>query len=111
MLAMVVITAIFGIALLLFVLSVRSKHRTIVCPIHGTVVHVRFLESFPRGRPVEVTECSAFTPPDFVTCSQRCLAQLAHPPSGEKRSLRGRIRRSLGSMLHHRPNREPSSRR
>ena len=79
MLAMIVITIMFAVALTLFVLSVRTKHRTIVCPIHGTKVRVRYLESFPRGRPLEVTACSAFRPPDAVICNQRCLALLAGP--------------------------------
>ena len=81
--AMIVITTIFVVALALFGLSVRRKERMIVCPIHGTNVRVRFLESFPRGRPLEVTACSAFTPPDAVICSQRCLMLLARPPAGK----------------------------
>jgi hypothetical protein len=79
MMAMILITTIFAVALMLFVLSVRVKQRTIVCPLRGSKVHVRFLESFPRGRPLEVTACSAFNPPDAVICNQRCLALLAHP--------------------------------
>jgi hypothetical protein len=79
MMAMIVITAMFAVALTLFVLSVRTRHRTIVCPINGAKVRVRYLESFPRGRPIEVTACSAFNPPDAVICNQRCLALLADP--------------------------------
>jgi hypothetical protein len=79
MMAMIVIITIFVVALILSGLSVRTKHRTIVCPIHRTKVRLRFLESFPRGRPLEVTECSAFRPPDAVICNQRCLALLADP--------------------------------
>ena len=77
MVAMIVITSIFAAALTLLVLSVRTRHRTIVCPIHGTKVRMEFLESFPRGRPLRVTACSAFRPPDAVLCDQRCLAQPA----------------------------------
>ena len=77
--AMIVITAIFAVAVMLFGLSVRTKHRTIVCPINRAKVRVRYLESFPRGRPLEVTECSAFNPPDAVLCNQRCLALLSEP--------------------------------
>ena len=79
MMAMIVITAVFALALTLFVLSVRTRHRTLVCPINGAKVRVRYLESFPRGRPLEVTKCSAFNPPDAVICNQRCLAVLADP--------------------------------
>jgi len=84
--AMIVITSIFAVALTLRVLSVRTRRRTIVCPIHGTKVQMEFLESFPRGRPLRVTACSAFKPPDAVLCNQRCLAQLtdAAAPSDSK---------------------------
>jgi hypothetical protein len=84
---MIVITSIFAVALTLFVLSVRTKHRTIVCPIHGTEVRVRFLESFPRRRPLEVTACSAFRPPDAVICRQRCLPLLARPAAPQADSV------------------------
>jgi hypothetical protein len=88
MMAVIVITTIFAVAVMLFGFSVRTKHQTIVCPINRTKVRVRYLESFPRGRPLEVTECSAFNPPDAVLCNQRCLGLLADPAtsSGGKAS-------------------------
>jgi hypothetical protein len=79
MIAMIVITAMWLVAMLLLVLGVRTRRRAIVCPISGKEVRVRFLESVPRGRPIEVTACSAFMPSSAVTCDQPCLGLLAHP--------------------------------
>lgn len=76
MIALIVITAIWIVALLLLVLSVRTRRRTIICPNSGAEVRVRFLESVPRSRPIEVTACSAFRSPDAITCNQRCLPLL-----------------------------------
>jgi len=78
MVAMIVITSIFAAALTLLVLSVRTRHRTIVCPLSGKAVRVRFLESVPHGRPIDVTACSAFTPPSALKCDQRCVWLLEH---------------------------------
>ena len=88
MMAMIVITTLFVVGLTLFVLSVRTKNRTIICPIRGTKAQVRFLESSLGRRPLRVTECSAFRPPDAVLCNQRCLALLADPatPPADKAS-------------------------
>jgi len=79
MIVVIVITAVWALGRLLLVLSARTRRRIIVCPLSGKAVRVRFLESVPRGRPIEVTACSAFTPPDVVGCSQRCLELLARP--------------------------------
>jgi hypothetical protein len=81
----ITLTTIWMAILVLFViflgLTVRRVQRTIRCPIHGTDVRLEFFEALPEGRPVEVTKCSAFTPPTAITCNQRCLVQLAHPPA------------------------------
>ena len=79
MIVVIVITAVWALGMLLLVLSARTRRRIIVCPLSGKAVRVRFLESVPRGRPIDVTACSAFTPPDAVRCSQRCLELLARP--------------------------------
>lgn len=107
MMAMIVITTIFAVALTLFVLSVRTKHRAFVCPINGAKVRLRYLESFPRGRPLEVTECSAFDPPDAVICDQRCLALLADPATSpsDKASRRPRVSRPWDGLA----SRDPSA--
>ena len=85
--AITTIAAVWITALALLVLflrrSVRTAHRAIRCPIHGTDERVAFLEVLPEGRPIEVTECSKFTATTAITCDQRCLAQLAHPPAGK----------------------------
>ena len=78
MIAVTVITAVWVVAMLLLVLSVRTRHRTIVCPLSGKAVRVRFLESVPHGRPIDVTACSAFTPPSALKCDQRCVWLLEH---------------------------------
>jgi hypothetical protein len=66
---------IFALALLVLflALSVRRVHRRIWCPIRGTEMQLSLLEAAPDGRPIDVTACSAFTPPTAVTCDQRCL--------------------------------------
>jgi hypothetical protein len=79
MIVVIAITAVWAIAMLLLVFSARPRRRMIVCPLSGNAVRVRFLESVPRGRPIDVTACSAFTPPDAVKCGQRCLGLLARP--------------------------------
>jgi predicted nucleic acid-binding Zn ribbon protein len=67
--------AALALLVLFLALSVRKVHRKIWCPIRGTEVQLSLLESAPEGRPIEVTACSAFTPPTAVTCDQRCLGR------------------------------------
>jgi hypothetical protein len=67
--------AALALLVLLLALSVRKVHRKIWCPIRGTEVQLSLLETAPEGRPIEVTACSAFTPPTAITCDQRCLGR------------------------------------
>ena len=86
MTTIITIAAIWIVAFALLMLflgrSVRTVHRAIRCPIHGTEERVAFLEALPEGRPIELTECSAFKPTTAIACDQQCLARLAHPPAG-----------------------------
>jgi hypothetical protein len=67
--------AALALLVLFLALSVRKVHRKIWCPIRGTEVQLSLLETAPDGRPIEVTACSAFTPPTAVTCDRRCLGR------------------------------------
>lgn len=75
--AMITLASFWIVALALLVLflalSVRKVHRKIWCPIRGTEMRLSLLEAAPDGRPIDVTACSAFTPPTAVTCDRRCL--------------------------------------
>jgi hypothetical protein len=77
---------IFALALLVLflALSVRRVHRKIWCPIRGTEMQLSLLEAAPDGRPIDVTACSAFTPPTAVTCDQRCLAARGENHCGQQ---------------------------
>ena len=43
------------------------------CPFRERVVSVDFVETVWEGARVDVSRCSAFTPPTAVTCEKRCL--------------------------------------
>jgi hypothetical protein len=79
---MITIAIVWIVALAVMVLflarSVRTVHRAFRCPLAGTDVTARFLEGAPDGRPIDVTACSAFTPPTTVTCDRRCLGPSCH---------------------------------
>jgi hypothetical protein len=84
---MIMIASLWVVALALLVLflalSVRKVHRKIWCPIRGTEIQLSLLEAAPEGRPIDVTACSAFTPPTAVTCDRRCLGPSCNGDSVE----------------------------
>lgn len=67
--------AAIAVLLLLGALGVRRVRRKIWCPIRGTEMQLSLLETAPEGRPLDVTACSAFTPPTAITCDRRCLGR------------------------------------
>jgi hypothetical protein len=74
---MITIAIVWVVGLAVMVLSlarsVRTVHRAFYCSFLGTDVQARFLEALPEGRPIDVTACSAFTPPTAIACDRRCL--------------------------------------
>ncbi len=64
---------LLAVILLFLARSVRKVYRPVRCPFLGTDVQARFLEAAPEGRRIDVTACSAFTPPTAIACDRRCL--------------------------------------
>jgi len=52
---------------------VRTVIRSFWCPVRARNVTAEFREEAWDGKPVEVTRCSAFTPPEAIACKKLCL--------------------------------------
>ena len=52
--------------------ATRTVTRSFWCPFLYRRVTAEFKEEAWDGRPVDVTRCSAFTPPTAVTCEKLC---------------------------------------
>lgn len=52
---------------------IRSVTRSFWCPVRGQNVTARFREAAWDGKPVEVTRCSTFSPPEAIACERLCL--------------------------------------
>jgi hypothetical protein len=52
----------------------QRTERFFRCPAKSRYVTVEFEETVWDGQLVDVTRCSAFTPPTVVDCDKRCLA-------------------------------------
>ncbi len=51
----------------------RTVSRSFWCPFLDRNVTAEFREEAWDGRPVEVSRCTAFTPPTTITCEKPCL--------------------------------------
>ncbi len=51
----------------------RIVTRAFWCPFRDRAVTAEFQEDAWDGRSLEVTQCSAFSPPTAITCEKRCL--------------------------------------
>lgn len=72
---------VFGASIILFVWAVfralpsgsRLVARLFWCPFRERNVTAEFRENPWDGTRIDVSRCSAFTPPDAVTCEKLCL--------------------------------------
>jgi len=69
-----------AVALLLLVIVfrpfrgvIRTVTRSFWCAVRGQNVTAEFQEAAWDGKPVEVTRCSAFSPPEAIACEKLCL--------------------------------------
>jgi hypothetical protein len=53
----------------------RRVRERLWCPVRAKRMRVDLEVTAWDGRAVDVTACSAFSPPDAVTCERRCLAE------------------------------------
>lgn len=91
---MIIIVLALGTALGLLLIAMfgalpgvtRTVIRSFRCPFLKRNVTAEFQEEAWDGRPVEVSRCTAFTPPTAITCEKLCLRLKKDP------SLRGRAR-------------------
>ena len=56
----------------------RALIESLWCPFKSRLVRTEFEIDAWNGRRIDVTQCSAFTPPTAVTCDKRCLDQRSH---------------------------------
>lgn len=57
----------------------RRVAHAVWCPVHDRQMRAELEEEFWDGRRVDVTECSAFSPPTAVTCGKACLRLTERP--------------------------------
>ena len=77
----IIIVLALGTALALLLLIVfgafrgvvRTVRRSFWCPVRGSNVTAEFQEEAWDGEPLEVSSCTAFTPPTAITCEKLCL--------------------------------------
>jgi hypothetical protein len=53
--------------------GIRHVTRAVRCPLRGRNLAVEFETTAWEGKPVDVSRCSAFTPPAAVDCEKLCL--------------------------------------
>jgi hypothetical protein len=63
----------------------RTVRRSFWCPFLNRNVTAEFQEEAWDGRPVDVTRCTAFTPPTAVACEKLCLRLKKLPPAPRAR--------------------------
>lgn len=56
-----------------FPMATRVVTRAFWCPLQARNVTAEFQEAAWDGKLVEVNRCSAFSPPEAVTCDRACL--------------------------------------
>ncbi len=87
----ILVVLLFGASLILFVWAVfrvlpsivRLVARSFWCPFRERHVTAEFIEEAWDGTPVEVSRCTAFTPPESITCDKLCLHLKKLPESRE----------------------------
>src|SRR3990172_5541004 len=62
----------------------RAVRRTFWCPFRNRNATAEIQEQVWDGRPVDVTQCSLFTPPPAIACEKLCLTLRRFPPAKEK---------------------------
>jgi hypothetical protein len=82
----VVYLALLAVIVLLFVRHrglmrgrTRPVARTVWCPVRDCRLTAELEEEFWDGRRVDVSRCSAFSPPTAVNCSKVCLRLTERP--------------------------------
>ena len=62
----------------------RAVRRTFWCPFRNRNATAEIQEQVWDGRPVDVTQCSLFTPPSAITCEKLCTTLKRFPAAREK---------------------------
>ncbi len=57
----------------------QAATRTVWCPVQDRKLTATLEEEIWDGRRVDVTQCSAFSPPTAVTCGKACLRLTQRP--------------------------------
>jgi hypothetical protein len=77
----ILVVLVFGASVILFVWGVfsvlpsvgRLLARSFWCPFRDCNVTAEFREGPWDGARMDVSRCTAFTPPDAITCDKACL--------------------------------------
>jgi hypothetical protein len=62
----------------------RAVRRTFWCPFRNRNATAEIQEKAWDGTPLDVTQCSLFTPPSAIACEKLCLTLRRFPPAKEK---------------------------